>query len=76
MTDPSPIRIEFGPEVRADGIRRTLDTKVFIGGVQAKGITGITLRADPDNVWRATIECIPVLPDHIVAAPDEVTPGE
>ena len=66
MHDSEMVRIDFTGHV-AGRAHKTQGTRVYVGGTQVKGITGITLRADPNNVWRATIECIPSLPDHIVA---------
>lgn len=35
----------------------TRGTEVWVGDTKLSGVTGITMRADVDNVWRATIEC-------------------
>lgn len=59
------VRIEI--DAPRNGMHRTQGTRVFVGDVEVTRVTGITLRADVDGVWRATIECIPQLPDHIVA---------
>ena len=66
MADAAPVRIEFS-EPLVSGKHKTQGTRVFVGGVEMTCVTGITLRADPDSIWKATIECIPSLPDHIVA---------
>ena len=66
MADASLVRIEVS-ELTASGKHKTQGTRVFVGGVRMLGVTGITLRADVNDVWRATIECTPSLPDHIVA---------
>ncbi len=47
---------------------RTHGTRVWVGGEELSGITGITLRADVDNVWRATLECIVEPPEELLVA--------
>lgn len=67
-----PVLIEFGDNV-SGGVRRTLGTRVSVGGVEIAGVTRITLHAEPNSLWRATIECIPLLPDQIAVTLAETT---
>lgn len=41
----------------------TQGTKVLVDGKELGGITKLTLVATPDDVWRATIECIVRVPE-------------
>lgn len=54
------------PYVEGDGPQRTQGTMVLVGDQEINGVTGITLRADVNDLWRATIECH-VLPPELAA---------
>lgn len=56
------------PPVGAGGITRTHGTQVWVGDTRLNGVTGITLRADLNDVWRATIECHVEPPAELLAA--------
>lgn len=50
------------------GLHPTRGTQVWIGDTRLNGVTGITLRADINDVWRATIECHVEPPAELLAA--------
>ena len=60
-----------------DGPQVTRGTRVMVGDVALDHVTGLTLRADVNDVWRATIECIVAPPAELLAAAVfEVRPPE
>jgi hypothetical protein len=66
MTDQHYLRIV--PATRdGEGATPTRGTHVFAGDTQIRGVTGITLRADVNDVWRATIECNVKPPAELLA---------
>lgn len=65
------------PALSGHGPQMTKGTKVLVGEVELKGVCGITLRADVNDLWRATIECHVLPPtDLLAAAVFEVKPPE
>lgn len=56
------------PAVSARGPHPTRGTEVWIGDTRLSGVTEITLRADLNDVWRATIKCHVEPPAALLAA--------
>lgn len=46
----------------------TSGTVLMVGENEIAGVTGLTLRADVDDLWRATIEAYVRPPDELLAA--------
>lgn len=57
-------------EADSNGYVRTVGTKVMVGDVELEGVSRLTLVAEPDNVWRATIECYAGPPQDLLVLAD------
>ncbi|KGS16302.1 hypothetical protein [Pseudomonas coronafaciens] len=63
MTDAKTLKVATiipGPQSRPDGPHLVQGTKVILSdGSELSGVTGVTLRAEPNGLWKATIEVFP-----------------
>lgn len=69
MLDEAGGEVRIIPPRGADGelLRRTAGTKVMVGGVAMKGVTGVRISGVVDGIWHARISVICVPPEDVVA---------
>ena len=60
--------IRIVPAIGNGGPQPTRGTRVLVGDTRIDGVIGITLRADINDLWRATIECHVEPPSDLLAA--------
>lgn len=60
--------IRIVPAQGGPGPQPTRGTQVWVGDTRINGVTGITLCADLNDVWRATVECVVEPPAELLAA--------
>lgn len=56
------------PRAGESGITLAQGTKVMVGDVEVAGVFAVTLRAETDDIWRATIECHAEPPAELMTA--------